>query len=168
MADANSDADVLAVAKPLIKEFESYSATPYKCPAGKWTIGWGTTMYPSGKVVLATDYPNGIPEDFANVCLVSAMMRVRASLPPLLTHSPTVNQSAALLSLAYNIGVGVHDGVKGDLADSTLLDRLNAGDVAGAADQFLVWNKAHVDGVLTALAGLTRRREAERTLFLKT
>lgn len=164
MADANSD--VLAIAKPIIKEFEEFVSTPYLCPAGKWTIGWGTTRYPSGKSVLPTDYPDGIPEDFANVCLVSAMIRTRASLAPLLKHEPTANQAAALLSLAYNIGVGVHDGIKGDLADSTLLDKFNAGDVAGAADQFLVWDKAHVDGVLKELNGLKRRRVAERTLFL--
>jgi lysozyme len=40
--------------------------------------------------------------------------------------------------------------------------RLNAGDVKGAAEAFLLWNKVHG----RALAGLTRRREAERKLFL--
>lgn len=164
--NAPSDADVLALAKPLIKGFEGYSATPYLCAAGVQTIAWGTTRYPSGKPVARTDYPAGIPEDFANVCLVSSMLRVRGDLAKILKAVPTVHQAAALLCLTYNIGVGLHDGVKGDFADSTLLDKFNDGDIAAAAEQFLVWNKAHVNGVLTVLPGLTKRREAERVLFL--
>ena len=48
------------------------------------------------------------------------------------------------------------------LSTSTLLRKLNAGDYAGAADEFLRWNKAGGK----VLNGLTRRREAERALFL--
>lgn len=161
-----TDADVLTLAKPLIKEFEGFAAKPYLCPAQKWTIGWGTTKYPSGKPVARTDYPAGITPDYANTFLVSSMLRVRGDMAKLLTRTPTAHQAAALLCLAYNIGVGLHDGIKGDFADSTLLDRFNAGDIAPAADQFLVWNKAHVNGVLTTLPGLTKRRAAERLLFL--
>lgn len=163
---APPDSAVLALAKPLIKQFEGYARKPYLCPAQKWTIAWGTTKYPSGKPVKQTDYPDGIPDEFAAVCLVSSMIRVRNDLNPLLKVVPTAHQAAALLCLAYNAGVGVKDGIKGDLADSTLLQKFNAGDVAAAADQFLVWNKAHVNGVLTTLSGLTRRRESERLLFL--
>ncbi|EBY2991617.1 lysozyme, partial [Salmonella enterica subsp. enterica serovar Typhimurium] len=48
------------------------------------------------------------------------------------------------------------------LSSSTLLRKLNSGDYAGAADEFLRWNKAGGK----VLNGLTRRREAERALFL--
>ncbi|WP_049012749.1 lysozyme, partial [Citrobacter freundii] len=48
------------------------------------------------------------------------------------------------------------------LSTSTLLRKLNDGDVKGAADEFLRWNKAGGK----VLNGLTRRREAERALFL--
>lgn len=161
-----SDADVLALAKPLIKQFEGFAAKPYLCPAGKPTIAWGCTTYPSGKAVAMGDYPQGIPDDFAGVCLVSAMLRTLGQLKPLLTRSPTVHQAAALLCLAYNVGVGCHDGVKGDIADSTLLEAFNAGDFESAASRFLDWDKAHVSGVLTVLPGLKKRREAERVLFL--
>jgi hypothetical protein len=68
-------------------------------------------------------------------------------------------QFAALVSFAFNCG-------SGNLASSTLLRKLNQGDYAGAADQFLVWNKARKNGVLVELPGLTRRRRAERALFL--
>ncbi|EAA7932780.1 lysozyme, partial [Salmonella enterica subsp. enterica] len=67
----------------------------------------------------------------------------------------TQGQFDALVSFAYNLGART-------LSTSTLLRKLNAGDYAGAADEFLCWNKAGGK----VLKGLTRRREAERALFL--
>lgn len=64
-------------------------------------------------------------------------------------------QFDALVSFTYNLGAR-------SLSTSTLLRKLNAGDYAGAADEFLRWNKAGGK----VLTGLTRRREAERALFL--
>jgi lysozyme len=66
------------------------------------------------------------------------------------------NEYAALVCFAYNVGVGALHG-------STLLKMLNANqDRVAVADQFLRWNKA--GGI--ELPGLTRRRQAERSLFL--
>ena len=65
------------------------------------------------------------------------------------------NQFDALVSFAFNVGIG-------NLKKSTLLRKLNEGDINSAALQFLVWNKAGGK----VLAGLTRRREAEMKLFL--
>jgi GH24 family phage-related lysozyme (muramidase) len=148
--------------KPILKSY------PDRLTGGepKPTIGYGTTRYPDGRKVSLSDHPCSRIE--AKVYLEYAMRRVLEGLQGsgAVTRPPTLHQAAALESLAYNIGVGVHDGIKGDLADSTLLARFNAGDIAGAADQFLVWNKAHVNGNLVAIDGLTRRREAERRLFL--
>lgn len=59
----------------------------------------------------------------------------------------------------FNIGAG-------NLAALMLLRKVNAGDFAGAAEQLLVWDKARVNGALQPLPGLTRRRRAERALFL--
>lgn len=160
-----ADHDVFPVAKPLIKASEGYRPEPYLCPAGKPTIGWGSTRYADGRKVTMQD--REIEQTFAEVCLTSAMRRVREGLEPIITVSVTVNQAAALLSLAYNVGVGAADGKKGDLADSTLLEKLNAGDVEGAANEFLRWNKARVEGVMQAMGGLTKRRKAERELFLR-
>ncbi|MEG5623927.1 lysozyme, partial [Enterobacter hormaechei] len=67
----------------------------------------------------------------------------------------TQGQFDALVSFTYNLGAR-------SLSTSTLLRKLNAGDYAGAADEFLRWNKAGGK----VLNGLTRRREAERALFL--
>ena len=107
-------------------------------------------------------------EQEARGYLKFSMHRVLAELqrPGNVRRSPTLHQAAALLILAYNVGVGAHDGIKGDLADSTLLDLFNRGDISGAAQQFLAWNKTHVDGRLVALDGLTARRRSEQKLFL--
>lgn len=73
----------------------------------------------------------------------------------MVSHSITPNQFAALVSFAYNLGCEA-------LRGSTLMRRLNAGDIQGAADQFGQW--IHAGG--TTLPGLVRRRAAERALFL--
>lgn len=160
-----ADFDIFPLAKPLIKNAEGYSSKPYLCPAGKATIGWGSTRYPNGRKVTMTD--SEIEQSWAEVCLTSAMRRVMEDLQKIIKRVPTSNQAAALLSLAYNVGVGAQDGVKGDLADSTLLQHFEAGDDANAADEFPKWNKARVRGQLQPLAGLTKRRNLERELFLK-
>jgi lysozyme len=67
------------------------------------------------------------------------------------------NQFDALVSLVYNIGPG-------NFQSSTLLKKLNAGEYQSAADQFPRWNRAGGK----VLAGLTRRREAEKGLWLDT
>jgi len=67
----------------------------------------------------------------------------------------------AVVCLGFNIGLGA-------LLGSTLMARLRAGDWAAAADEFLRWDKATnpKTGKKERLAGLTRRRQAERDLFL--
>jgi lysozyme len=72
----------------------------------------------------------------------------------------TQNQFDALVSLTYNIGVGAIGG-------STLIKKLNAKDYKGAAEQFLVWNKGRVNGVLQVIPGLTNRRIKEKAYFEK-
>lgn len=69
------------------------------------------------------------------------------------------NQFDALVSFAYNAGTGA-------LKNSTLLRLLNAGDYQGAADQFMVWDKKHVDGVLVFAPELADRRGSEQSQFL--
>lgn len=68
----------------------------------------------------------------------------------------TAHQMGALVSFAYNVGMGA-------LGSSTLLRLLNAGQYDAAAKQFARWNKAGG----RVLAGLTRRRAAEAALFSK-
>jgi lysozyme len=66
----------------------------------------------------------------------------------------TQNQFDAMVSLAYNIGLGA-------FKNSTLLRQLNRGNFVGASQEFLRWNKSNGKPLL----GLTRRREREKLLF---
>ena len=68
----------------------------------------------------------------------------------------TQSQFDALVSFTYNLGASA-------LARSTLLKKLNAGDYAGAAEEFERWDKCNGK----PLAGLARRRHAEKSLFLE-
>ncbi|WP_448500713.1 lysozyme [Sphingomonas sp.] len=71
----------------------------------------------------------------------------------------TQNQNDAVLSLAFNIGNGA-------FCRSTLARRLTSGDMAGAANEFPKWRNVTINGKLTPLNGLIKRRERERQLFL--
>jgi lysozyme len=151
------DNAVLALAMPLIKKFEGFSLTPYFDSAGIPTIGWGTILYPNGKPVTMADPP--ISEAYAQDCLGFEMESKCAALRHLLTVDCTLHQAAAMLSLIYNIGVANFTG-------STVLHDFNAGNIQPAADAFLLWDKAHVNGALVVVPGLLNRRQAERTVFL--
>jgi len=132
----------------IIKEFEGCKLRAYKCPAGVWTIGFGTTdgVYPDKLINLET----------AEVLLERDLKKFEEGVKKLVKIPLTDNQLAALVSFAYNVGLKA-------LEDSTLLRKLNMGDIGGAADELKRWNKAGGK----VLAGLTRRRKAERALFLE-
>ena len=131
----------------LVKRFEGFRDRAYKCPAGVWTIGYGFTAG-----VCPGDC---IAQDAADARLLAELApfesRVRAScIKPV-----TEDQVAAMTALAYNIGLSA-------FGRSTVLLKVNAGLPHQAADAFALWNCIH--GMVSA--GLTRRREAERALFL--
>lgn len=73
------------------------------------------------------------------------------------TSSTTQHQFDALVSFAFNVGLG-------NLASSTLLAKHRGGNFAGAQAEFARWNKA----AGKVLAGLTKRRAAEATLYATT
>jgi lysozyme len=136
----------------LIKASESLRLTSYLCPAGKWTIGYGHTgdVSPGQKIT----------EHQADAILAHDLERTESAVDALCPATATDNQFSALVSFAFNTGAPALQG-------STLLRKFVSGDVRGAADEFLKWNKAHVGGQLMALSGLTERRRAERDLFLR-
>lgn len=137
----------------LIKSFEGCYLKAYKCPAGVWTIGWGTTEPIDG---VKPHEGMVITQKQADELLIKNLKGYENAVNKYVTYSINQNQFDALVSFAYNCGNGA-------LKTSTLLKKLNAGDVHGAANEFLRWNKANGK----VLNGLTRRREAERKLFLK-
>jgi lysozyme len=137
----------------LIKEFEGFRAKAYKCPAGVWTIGYGTTAMAG----VGIDPKPGmtVTEEEAEDLLEKTLEKFGEQIRPAITAPINNNEYGAFLSLAYNIGTGA-------FRKSSALRLFNAGDKAGAAKAILMWNKAGGK----VLAGLTRRREAEKKLFL--
>lgn len=133
---------------PLIKEFEGCKLKAYKCPADVWTIGYGHTD--------GVKEGDEITQQEADRLLADDVHSFSAGVQRLVTSDINRNQLGALTSFAFNVGLG-------NLRHSTLLRLVNKGDFVGAANQFSRWNKAGGK----VLAGLTRRREAERQLFLK-
>jgi lysozyme len=136
----------------MVKRFEACRLVAYRDPAGIWTIGWGHT---------GSQVQGGLtwPQDRADQALAADLCGVRDHVLGLVRQTLTEPQLGALVSFTFNIGAAA-------FAGSTLLREFNAGDVAGAADQFLAWDKAHVNGVSVVLPGLAARRAAERALFL--
>ncbi|HET9427090.1 MAG TPA: lysozyme, partial [Allosphingosinicella sp.] len=131
----------------LIKRFEGLRTRAYLCPAGVWTIGYGSTgrHVTEGRVVTAAD-----AEDLLRGDLLRFEEAARL-------HALPAGQSQydALVSFAFNVGITA-------FARSTLLRRHRAGDFAAAASEFGRWDK--VRG--RVLPGLARRRAAERRLYL--
>lgn len=137
-----------------IAESEGLSLVAYRCPAGVWTIAFGETdgVRP-GDTCTKEEADRWLLEDLTE--------RTRA-VRELCTVEPSPNELGALVSLAYNIGLG-------GLAKSTVLRAHNAGDRQSASRAFGLWNKAKDPdtGTLRELPGLTARRAREAALYLK-
>ena len=140
----------------LIKHFEG-CLTPhgdkyraYECPAGVWTIGWGTTSE-HGHPVKADMVWSKAQCDSA---FLHDMERFEADVRKLVKVELTGFQFDALTSFTYNCGAGA-------LAKSTLLKLVNNKEFEAASKEFIKWNKANGK----VLAGLTRRRKCESLLF---
>ena len=110
----------------LIKSFEGCSLKAYKCPAGVWTIGWGTTEPING---IKPHEGMIITQQQADELLIKNLKGYENAVNKYVTYSINQNQFDALVSFAYNCGNGA-------LKTSTLLKKLNAGDVQGAANEF--------------------------------
>jgi lysozyme len=132
----------------LIKSFESCRLKAYRDIVGVWTIGWGETngVTPSMEIT----------QEQADQMLLDRLAQFKIDMLPLLPGSMNDNQFSACLSLAYNIGMG-------NFKKSLLLRCLQKYNFEDAAKQFSKWN--HAGG--RVVPGLTRRREAERLLFIK-
>lgn len=133
----------------LIKQFEGFSAKPYYCPAGVLTIGYGQTIKEGM-------YPNGISQEQATDLLEAYCIDLKKQILDIVKVPLSVNQLSALISFTYNVGIGA-------FKTSTLLKQLNKKYYTDASREFLKWNQANNK----VLAGLTKRREAEKALFDK-
>jgi lysozyme len=137
----------------VIKKYEGFSKVPYLCPAGVATIGYGSTFYPDGKKVSILDKP--ISEEQATQMLILVVDDFALKVTKLLKQKLSENQFNAVVSFAYNLGIGA-------LSKSTLLKKVNAnpGDKT-IRDEFLKWNKAGGK----VLNGLVKRRLEESDLY---
>lgn len=126
---------------------------PYLCPAGYWTIGYGTTRLLDGSRVSADTKP--ITEDEAEDLLY---YDVRKALVQVAGVSPILAQSderlAALTSFVYNLGIARY-------VASTLRKRVDAQDWLGASIEIRKW----VWGGGKRLPGLVKRRNDEAELL---
>lgn len=141
----------LEMAMDLAKQFEGCELAAYPDPARGWdlpTIGYGAT---GNGIVRGTVWTQQQAEDD----LARRMTGFGARVDELVCASITDGQKGALVDFCYNLGAVA-------LQNSTLLRLLNAGNAAGAADEFPKWVKAGA----VVLPGLVKRRAAERALFL--
>jgi len=144
---------VLDVVLPLLKRVEGFRATAYPDPAGQdkfYSIGYGHQIKPGDGLTQASRIDETKATELLRRDVASRIDELKRDVVVVLS----VNQAAALLSFAYNVGAGA-------FRTSTLLKLLNAGDVVGAAAQFARWDK--VGGVPNA--SLASRRSQERALF---
>jgi len=141
----------------LIKRFEGchrpnkegkYSS--YRCPAGRWTIGYGHTKgVRSGQKITQEQALTFLEEDAAKVEKALTECMVALTQP----------EFDAIASFIFNVGVEAFE-------HSTLLKKLRSADFDAVPEQLARWDKATVDGKKVVLPGLTRRRAAEIQLYL--
>lgn len=160
----------------LIKRFEALhdgdlhliGLQPKMCPAGLWTEGWGRLVldekgnrisgienkekaYRFSKIKTEAQAELALRED-----LIERENMVNSLKLPL-----NQNQFDALVSFTYNVGFT-------NLRGSELLRKVRANITdPSIANEFRKWNKARINGVLTVLPGLTRRRDAEKKLYFE-
>ena len=137
----------------IVKSFEGLSLKPYLCPANVWTVGYGATRSSTGGPIDLDMEP--ISEAEAETLLIRDLESSEGWVSRLIKTALTENQYSALTSFTFNVGAGA-------LQRSTLRMKLNRGEFQNAADEFPKWRMA--GGRI--LAGLVRRRAAERALFL--
>lgn len=142
----------------LIKRFEDLFLKSYKCPNDIWTIGWGHTGGVSeGQTITVKQ---------AEAFLDADLVYFESLATKALKYPVNDNQFSAFVSILFNVGPGnaYKDGILKlkSGAPSTLLKRINEGNLLAAANEFEKWNRA--GGRI--LNGLTKRRKAEKELFL--
>ncbi len=138
----------------LVASFEGFRSHPYRDPIGIWTRGFGETQ--------------GIHARSRPVTRAQALAQLRRRidadyLAPVLRYAKTCGltltqqQADALASFAYNLGPGIFQ------RGTSLGDAMRSRNHRRIADALLLYDKAGG----RALPGLTRRRRAERSLYLK-
>ena len=130
----------------LLKKFEGCKLKAYRCPANVCTIGYGHTsaagapQVADGMIITQADAEDILKRDIVKY-EIAVMDLVKVKL--------TQNQFDVLVDFAYNAGVG-------NLKSSTMLKKVNAGDLDAVPAELMKWTK----GGGKVLPGLVRRRQA--------
>lgn len=154
---AGKQSDLTAALK-LIQEFESCHLDAYRCPAGVWTIGWGSTRYSDGRQVKQGDKINRVEADMMLRQEVDRIARELGRTIPA-WREMTDEQQSALVSFAYNLGVNFYNGPN----FTTITARLRDKEWEKVPDAMLLYRNPGS----SFEAGLRRRREAEGRLWLQ-
>lgn len=149
---AGLTAGTLGAAALFIGPFEGFYPKAYLDPVGVPTVCYGETE----GVKLGDHYTAKQCADMLANKLPRYWSEIADCMGPDVVARQTEERKVAFLSFSYNVGTGA-------FCRSTLLRKLKAGDIRGACDQLLLWDKAA--GI--RFAGLTRRRQAERKLCLE-
>ena len=136
----------------LIKQFEGCKLTAYQDSIGVWTIGYGSTYYEDMQKVKKGDK---VSQERANEIFEFVASRFARNVDDIITSKPTQNQFNAVVSLAYNIGLG-------NFQKSTLLKKLNKNpNDKTIKDEFMKW----VNAGGRKLQGLVNRRKKEAEIY---
>ena len=130
----------------LIKKFEGCELEAYKCAAGVWTIGYGSTH--------GIEKGMDISQERADMLLLEDVEKFEKIVNDAVNVSLVQCQFDALVSWTFNLGGG-------NLNSSTMLKVLNDRKYDEVPSQIKRWNKAAGQ----VKQGLIRRREAEALLF---
>ena len=137
----------------LIKSFEGYRARAAQLPDGVWTIGYSHTQSARENLRITMADADAVLREY-DLPPIENMLGASV-LAPL-----NQNQFDALVSFTFNIGVDAFQ-------KSLVLAKLNSGASLAAADAMMTWRKARLNGQVTVVDALVRRRAMEQALFLK-
>jgi GH24 family phage-related lysozyme (muramidase) len=154
--DLKKRAAVVVAACAIAVPMEGLRTKAYKDPVGIPTICFGSTKgVQMGDVATVAQCEKMLTAEMLQS--IDAVDRCVPNLP--------VNVLAAFADAAYNLG----EKIACDPARSTAARKLKAGDYIGACNELLRWDKANMPGIgLVPLPGLTKRRQLERELCLRT
>ncbi len=136
----------LAIAMTMVAGFEGLYTHAYKDPVGVTTVCYGVTNA-DRKVRMGDHYT---PAE-CKAMLGEDLPRYKKQVEKCIHVAMPPHRTAAMVSFVYNVG-------QGNLCKSSVARKMNAGDVKGACEALMLWNKAGG----RVLKGLTTRRAAER------
>ena len=138
----------------LIKHYEGYRSKPYLCPANRWTVGYGHLI--GDGLNLPDNWNRHFSVEEINELLKRDLVKFEQGVLRYITVPLNQYQFDSLVSFSFNLGLGT-------LQRSTVRQKMNRGNIAGAITSLLKYNKAGGK----VLRGLDLRRKDEAVLLGK-